>query len=94
MVEAVALGDGAGELVLADAARVEEHLLGADAGRTALLDGEVGVHAGDEAQLDEHVEDVAAGAAAARRRRDAVPGRGRGVVDGLQVHEALTSWSS
>ena len=72
MVEAEALGDGARELALGDRAGRDQHALGGRAGGVRLLDGVVHRLALDEAEVDDHVGEHAAGAAAPRRRRDAV----------------------
>ncbi len=53
MVEAEALGGGAGELVGAERAGLEQHLLGRAAGGPALLDGGLDLLLREEAELDD-----------------------------------------
>ena len=74
VVEAVALGDGAGELVLGDRALLEQDLLGRSR-RCARACSIAGRRASrlDEARARRARRSGAAGAAAAGRRRDAVP---------------------
>ena len=85
VVEAVALGDGAGELVGGDRALLEQQLLGRAAGGARLFDRLAGAVVGDVAEVDEDVGDEAAGAAAGERRRQpGVPpasGRAPGAVE-------------
>ena len=78
VVEAVALGHGAGELVLADRALLEEHPLGRAAGGARGLDGGLHHLALGEAELDDDVGEEAAGAAAAAGRGDPVAALGIG----------------
>ena len=64
VVEAVALGDGAGELVGVDRPLLEQQLLGRRPGGAGLFDRLAGAVFGDEAEVDEDVGDEAARAAA------------------------------
>ena len=71
VVEAVALGDRARELVGVDRALLEQQLLGGAPGGAGLFDRLARAVFGDEAEIDEDVGDEAAGAAARSRRRQA-----------------------
>ena len=74
MVEAEALGGGARQLLGAEHAGLEQHLLGGLAARLRLL--HCGLHAllGNEAELDDHVGDEAPAPTALARRRQAIAG--------------------
>ena len=71
MIEAVALGDRAGELLRGDGLLVEQHPLGRDAGRARVLEGAVDGLPIGEAELDDDVGEMPARAAATGRGRDA-----------------------
>ena len=71
MVEAVALGDRARELVGGDRPLLEQQALRRAAGGARLFDRLAGPLVGDVAEVDEHVGDEAAGAAAGLRRGQA-----------------------
>jgi hypothetical protein len=88
VVEAVALGDAAGELLLGDVAALEEDLLDGHPAVAGLLLGQLDVRVGREAERHEGVGERASAAAAPRRRGDSLDrGGGRAVgVEGLKVH--------
>src|SRR6185295_3918562 len=73
VVEAVALGERASELVLGDRARLEEDLLRRLPGMPGGLDGVLGRLLLDEAKLDQDVRQEAPAGAAERGRGDPGP---------------------
>jgi hypothetical protein len=83
VIEAEALGEPPGELLLGHRARREQDALGPRVLVVGRAGGDVELLAGDEAQVDEDVAEHAARASAARRGRHAVPlasGDGGGCV--------------
>ena len=89
MSDCVALRERTRELVLADGALLEKHLLGRHAGPARRVDGLGGHGLVDEAELDEDVAQEAAPGAAQRRRADAWAGEAscdHGACNGLRAH--------
>ena len=85
VVQAVALGDGAGQRVLAQRAGLDEDVLGRAAAGPGGLDRLLDALARREPELDDDVGQEARPARAGARRRDPVPPVGRRPVNGQRL---------
>ena len=98
VVEAEALGGRARELLWAERAGGEQHLLGRPPGGLGLLDGRLHALLGREAELDDHIGDEATAATSLAGWRESGPRINLGVYGrrcgrGLAALNRLKVWS-